>query len=172
MTSRVSLRFWRFAGAIYAHDGVARACLDVQDQIGADIPVLLFAFFCGADGRGRLDAAQIERTIQAIKPWRDGVVVPLRTLRRAMREPIGGISDESLRSRIKRIELAAERRQMDTLSRLLPSSTQGVSLQDRASDAAGNVSVYLTLLSGLSDSAGKRMVELLTNAFLQMPPLA
>jgi uncharacterized protein (TIGR02444 family) len=172
MTSRVSLRFWRFAGAIYAHDGVARACLDLQDQGGADIPVLLFAFFCGADGRGRLDAAQLERAIQAITPWRDGVVAPLRALRRAMRQPIGGITDEALRSRIKRIELAAERRQMDTLSRLLPSFAQGVSLQDRVSDAAGNVSVYLTLLSGHPASARKRMVELLTNAFLQMPSLA
>lgn len=172
MTSRVSLSFWRFAEAIYAHDGVARACLDLQDQGGADIPVLFFAFFCGASGRGRLDVAQIGRAVQAIKPWRDSVVVPLREVRRAMRQPIGGISDETLRSRIKRIELAAERVQMDTLSRLLPSSTQGVSLQDRARDAAENASIYLTLLSGHSASARQRVVELFTNAFLQMTPLA
>jgi uncharacterized protein (TIGR02444 family) len=173
MTSRVSLSFWRFAKTIYAGDGMAEACLTLQDAQGADITLLLFAFFCGADGRGRLDAAQLTRAIGVVQPWQDGVVAPLRAIRRAMREPIGAILDEALRHRIKRIEFAAERRQIDVLSGLLPSARQGVSLQTRLSDAAWNVSAYLSLLPGQAKldtppAAHRLVIERLTNAFVPM----
>jgi uncharacterized protein (TIGR02444 family) len=173
MTSRVSLSFWRFAKAIYAGDGVAQACLTVQDAQGADVTLLLFAFFCGADGRGRLDAAHLKRAIEVVQPWRDAVVAPLRQIRQAMREPIGGILDEGLRRRIKQIELAAERRQMDVLSGLLPSARQGVSLSAKVSDAAENVSAYLSLLPGQAHhlpppAAYSLLIERLTNAFVPM----
>ncbi len=46
---------WTFACAFYGRPGVAAACLALQDEGGADVPLLLYLIWCGRTGR-RLDA--------------------------------------------------------------------------------------------------------------------
>ena len=43
--------FWQFSGAVYAHPGVAEACLDLQDRHGLDVNLLLFCAWAGVQGR-------------------------------------------------------------------------------------------------------------------------
>ena len=39
---------WAFSLAVYGGDGVAEECLDLQERLGLDVNILLFAAFLGA----------------------------------------------------------------------------------------------------------------------------
>jgi uncharacterized protein (TIGR02444 family) len=112
--------FWDFSLAFYAMPGVADACLALQDGCGADVNVLLFLLYRAHEGH-MLSAAEVRHIETLAAPWRQAVVVPLRTLRRTLKAPVGAFQPEvtaALRTEVKRIELAAERVQQETLERL------------------------------------------------------
>ncbi|MCM0019982.1 MAG: TIGR02444 family protein [Tagaea sp.] len=102
---------WGFAVALYARPGVAEACLALQDRHGADIPLLLAIVWHAERGRG---APDLRRWRAVSAAWRDAAVLKLRGLRRALK---GRAEWEKLRTRIKRLELAAERAQLAELAR-------------------------------------------------------
>ena len=116
--------FWQFSLAFYARPGVAAACLELQDNAGADVNVMFYVLFLATQRRQieRDDAAHIDASIKA---WREIAVVPLRTLRRRLKtgvEPIAAADSEALRSAVKRIELEAERIEQEWLERSVPAS--------------------------------------------------
>lgn len=102
--------FWEFSLTIYRRDGVPALCLDLQDRRGADVNILLFAAWAGAACGVRLDAAALARLDTAVAPWREGVVRPLRAVRRRVKG-----EDDGLHARMKAIELEAERIEQDRL---------------------------------------------------------
>ncbi|PKM25746.1 MAG: TIGR02444 family protein [Gammaproteobacteria bacterium HGW-Gammaproteobacteria-13] len=106
---------WRFAEALYQCPDVEAACLLLQTQ-GADVCLLL----CAAWLERRQIACNNERS-EALRniaqPWQQQVVVPLRQLRQSWREQAQ--SDNALaqlREQIKKLELAAEREQLERLA--------------------------------------------------------
>lgn len=110
--------FWDFSLAAYGRPGVAEACLALQDRLGLDVNLLLFALWAGRCGR-RLTAVELATLREASGPWHREVVVPLRGVRRRLK----GAADpahEALRRRIKRDELEAERLEQELLHRALP----------------------------------------------------
>jgi uncharacterized protein (TIGR02444 family) len=106
---------WRFAEALYQRPGVETACLLLQTQ-GADVCLLL----CAAWLERRQIAYCDERTeaLRALaQPWQQQVVMPLRQLRQNWRELAQ--SDNALaalREQVKKLELAAEREQLERLA--------------------------------------------------------
>ena len=112
--------FWDFSLKFYALPEVADAFLELQDRSGADVNVMLFLLYLARAGR-LLGAADIARIDTLAAPWRETVVAPLRSVRRALRSPVGEFqpgATAALRSDVKRIELAAERLQQEMLERL------------------------------------------------------
>ncbi|MEX2629461.1 MAG: TIGR02444 family protein [Tistlia sp.] len=110
--------FWAFSLATYGRPGVAEACLALQDRLGLDVNLLLFCLWAGRCGH-RLSATELAALATAAGPWQQGVVVPLRGVRRRLK----GAADpaqEALRQRIKRDELEAERLEQELLHRALP----------------------------------------------------
>jgi uncharacterized protein (TIGR02444 family) len=101
---------WEFCLALYARPGVAEACLALQDKHGVDIPLLLAVLWHAERGYG---PAPLGRWRTLAKAWRESAVLPLRRLRRDMKGRDGW---EAIRTRIKRLELAAERAQLDSLA--------------------------------------------------------
>ena len=89
--------FWDWAVAAYAKPGVAEACLDLQDSHGQNVPLLLWALWRGGDVAAAVDLA---------RAWEDEVVGPLRGVRRRLKGRAGA---ETLRERVKAVELEAER---------------------------------------------------------------
>ena len=75
---------WTFACDLYGRPSVAQACLLLQDEAGADVPVLLYLIWCARTGRP-VDAAEVVRAEACITSWRGEVIEPLRAVRRAMR---------------------------------------------------------------------------------------
>jgi uncharacterized protein (TIGR02444 family) len=129
---------WEFSLRVYALPGVAEACLELQDRSGADVNLLLFALFA-AELRRRLDSEAFRLLDAAVCRWREDVVRPLRSVRRALKAmPAGSEGGEALglRDLVKRAELDAERLEQSRLEALLP---EGVADDDAA---LSNVDAY------------------------------
>jgi uncharacterized protein (TIGR02444 family) len=138
--------FWRFSLRLYP--AVAETCLALQDRFGVDVNVLLFLLWAAEGGR-KVDAEDARRVIAAVETWNRTVVVPLRTVRRALREPpdlVEPAAAERFRQRVKQIELEAERLQQEGLDRLVPRDDLGGPAASRDSAAGANVEVYAEVL--------------------------
>jgi uncharacterized protein (TIGR02444 family) len=139
---------WRFSLSFYEQPDVARACLELQDEISADVNVLLFLLWQATLGR-RLSEQELRDIESRIAPWRNAAVMPLRSIRRALKDtpgPPGREVVEALRTKVKSLELEAEQLQQATLYQLAQTF---LSRQDRcpAQEAAcANVRSYEQLL--------------------------
>lgn len=109
--------FWQFSLKTYGQEGVAPACIVLQDEAGVDVNIMLYCLWLAAQGRG-LSANDVRAIDGAVAGWRAQVVVPLRNVRRALREPSAAFANEAsqeLRTRLKRVELESERLQQEAL---------------------------------------------------------
>jgi len=103
--------FWRFSSELYGEAEVAAVCLDLQDRLGADVNLLLYALWAGTLGVS-LTSVDLERLDQTIAPWRGEIVEPLRALRRRLKHAVGPLEAGALReirARVAETELMAER---------------------------------------------------------------
>ncbi len=147
---------WAFSLRIYARPGVAQACLALQDKAGMDVNLLLFALWTASRGQ-RLTAADMARVDAATRPWREGVVRPLRAARRALKAQGGTEAAQQLRNQVKRAELEAERLQQAAMEALLPPQTERMS---DAGLARANLAAY-------ADGAGLALPDAETEVLAQ-----
>lgn len=113
---------WDWSTEVYAAPGVADACLHLQDDAGQSVPLLLWAAWIAKTGR-HPDAETLEAACDTARAWTDTTIVPLRTLRRALRSPIpdmGDLARELVRDGIKAVELEAEKHLLAALEVLAP----------------------------------------------------
>jgi uncharacterized protein (TIGR02444 family) len=103
--------FWNFSLALYALDGVAPACLELQETAGIDVNLLLFCSWRARQGIA-LERADLQAVDAAVSTWREDVVHPIRALRQQLREYPGV---EASRLLIKQAELEAERVQQQSM---------------------------------------------------------
>ncbi len=117
--------FWRFSLNFYRQPGVAEACIALQDDCGVDVNLMLFLLWLAASGR-QLSAEHIKQLDQAVRSWRELTIIPIRETRRKLKGAptlVAADKQEALRTKIKAIELEAERLQQEALyakSRALP----------------------------------------------------
>jgi uncharacterized protein (TIGR02444 family) len=137
-------RFWRFSLRFYRHPNVANACIALQDECGVDVNILMFLLWLAA-ARRRIAPSAVETVCATAGPWRDEVVMPLRTLRRRLKDGAPTLVERNLvelfRTRIKAVELEAERLQQEALFALAP----GLATADEPSveaAARANVAAY------------------------------
>ena len=108
---------WRFSLRTYRQPGVADACIALQDECGVDVNVLLFFLWLAAE-KQLVPALNARAVCGQAALWHDDVVAPLRTVRRKLK---GGSTlvehntAELFRTRIKGVELEAERLQQEAL---------------------------------------------------------
>lgn len=156
--------FWDFSLAFYALPGVAEACLALQERCGVDVNVLLFLLYLARVGR-LLSPVDVEKIDALAAPWRQAVVVPLRSVRRALKESVGEFRPDAtaaLRTEVKRIELAAERVQQETLERLFPLGAIGEPHADSAACARIHLERYGARMSGLERDAAELILTRFT----------
>jgi uncharacterized protein (TIGR02444 family) len=135
--------FWRFSLGFYRQPGVSEACIALQDEAGVDVNILLFLLWNATLKRtlSNGDVAELERKVG---PLRDATVIPLRTLRRALRTPPPVVEPgaaEAFRTHVKRVELEAERLQQQTMYELASSMTFG-SASAPGDAARRNIAAY------------------------------
>jgi uncharacterized protein (TIGR02444 family) len=140
--------FWRFSVKFYAVPGVAQACIELQDRAKVDVNLLFFLLWNATERRAlsASEVAEVERTIGA---WRDMAVIPIRDVRRALKSPppiMPADAAEGLRTRIKAVELEAERLQQEALYDLAQSSRLGQPAASAGEAARISVSAYQGVL--------------------------
>lgn len=167
--------FWDFSLRVYASDGVAPACLRLQERHDVDVNLLLFSLWLGEAGRAPADAGQLERLRTLVADWHVKVVKHLRSLRRLMKTPFPGIDDglaQGLRARVQKAEIDAEHVEQIALwqaAEELPAAAPG----DRP-EATGlaNAATYLRLIgarTGGQDAEDLRVI--LAAAFPDAPEI-
>lgn len=103
--------FWNWSLRAYAHPGVEKLLLSLQDRHGLDINLLLWCLWC-ADRFEAPPEIVIRKAADMMRRWSADVTAPLRGVRRALKEPPPQASSpetSSLRDRVTEIELSAEK---------------------------------------------------------------
>jgi uncharacterized protein (TIGR02444 family) len=161
--------FWNFSLEIYSAEGVAEACLDLQERRGCNVNVLLFCCWLAASGRPTLTADRLRAILKASAPWQDEVVKPLRQVRRLLKSrPWNETLPETVdatRRRVADAELAAEHAEQLKLASLhSPPADRDRPPEKRLRAAIGNLGVYAVCLGVTPDAADRRAVAALMRA--------
>jgi uncharacterized protein (TIGR02444 family) len=80
--------FRDFSFAVYTAPGVEGECLSLQGDHGIDVNILLFCAYAAVVAQVLLGAQDLTDIDQEVAGLRDGVIVPLRTCRRMMKQGI------------------------------------------------------------------------------------
>jgi uncharacterized protein (TIGR02444 family) len=136
--------FWRFSLGFYRQPGVADACIALQEESGVDVNLLLFLLWHATRAR-ELSEAEVKDLERRIGAWRDMTVIPLRNVRRALKSPPGLVAAttaEAFRTRIKAVELEAERLQQEAMYGLATPSLLGRAAASPVDAARANAAAY------------------------------
>ena len=109
--------FWTFSLGYYRGAGVSEACLELQDNCGVDVNVMLFLLW-QATLKRQLGATQVKALAEKVGPWQIDVIGPIRGLRRMLKGNAPLLDKgpaELFRTRIKAIELESERLQQEAM---------------------------------------------------------
>lgn len=138
--------FWNYSLMVYQRPGVADACIRLQDQYGLDVNVVLFCIWCGVEGPGRLDASRLAASVEATREWQTRAVVPLRALRRELKDrpcALDAALVEGVRKSVSAAELEAEHAEQILLSSTVADLTWAAGTEAAAVDAAvANLAEY------------------------------
>jgi uncharacterized protein (TIGR02444 family) len=140
--------FWRFSLAFYRRPGVGEACIQLQDACAVDVNLLLFLLW-QASAKRRLSVDEVRTIDDQVRGWRELTVLPLRAMRRTLKGAallIEPGTAEAYRSKIKGVELEAERLQQEALYGLANSMTLGAAESSADAAARANVDAYQTVL--------------------------
>jgi uncharacterized protein (TIGR02444 family) len=132
---------WRFSLAFYARPCVSEALIALQDRVGLDVNLMLFALWLGVSGRS-LTKEELAIADQIARSIRADIVEPLRELRRKLRaDP--DVDIQHLREGIKGLELAAEKVIQVRLGRTARPGGRGADPAARAAAPRANLALYL-----------------------------
>jgi uncharacterized protein (TIGR02444 family) len=136
---------WSFATQFYVRPEVERTLLQLQDEDGLDIPLLITLLYAGRQGLV-FSNDELQTVLAMAEIWQSRVIAPLRDARRALRA-LGSTppdpAQETLRTQTKSAELAAERFVLHRLEELLPKQAPigpGAAIE-------ANLAAYLKILS-------------------------
>lgn len=159
--------FWDYSLSIYRREGVAEACLALQDRHGLDVNLLLYCLWAGSRGH-RLEAGEIGALSAAVGPWHEAVVKPLRAVRRWLKDQRSApkIPAEALRQSIKARELQAEAIEQAILhDRMAIPPAEGTPYC-----AGANLAAYLEFAGIRPDSEDTANLAVLLGACFPEPP--
>lgn len=137
------LSLTEYAGRLYARPGVEPLLLELQDEAGQDVLLLLLACWLGARGV-RANALLWQSLRDRQTPWREQVIEPLRQVRRFL---TGDEEATALRAQVKDCELAAEWQQLARLQQYCEQLAVEALPQEEA------IRTHLLLCSGVGQQA-------------------
>jgi uncharacterized protein (TIGR02444 family) len=161
--------FWNFSLELYGGEGVAEACLDLQERRGCDVNVLLFCCWLGASGRPTLTAERLRTILKVSDVWQAEIVRPLREVRKLLKDRSWASAlpetVEATRRRVADAELAAEHAEQLKLAMLhAPLAERDRPVDKRLRAAVGNLGVYAVCLGVTPDEKDRRAVAALVGA--------
>jgi uncharacterized protein (TIGR02444 family) len=152
---------WAYSLRVYGIERVREIVLGWQDNYGCDVNMLLCCCWLGSQQQ-RLDETQLGVLLEAGAQWRAQCLLPLRSVRRFVREQAAG---DLLYRQLKDAEISAEQWHQQRLFVCIESFGHDLARASASADAAGmdNLQMYCQFLNGVqwSDLA-EEAIELLT----------
>ena len=139
--------FWRFSLKFYRQPAVSDACIVLQDSYGVDVNLLLFLLWLASDDR-RLSAEEIKMLDDNVRDWRNLTIIPIRDVRRKLKGAptlVEADTQEAFRSKVKGVELEAERLQQEALYAFTKSGPLGTEASPPVA-ALANIAAYESVL--------------------------
>lgn len=160
---------WALMLKLYETNGVQPTCLQLQDEYGVGVSVLLSVMILGYLGEPPLTQITTEQTLKRAAHWQQTVIEPLRAVRRRLREVAPADqaeAAESLRKSLLSQEIAAEKIQQALICSDWPPSVACIENRSEClANASANAAMYL-LYIGQSD-ANKKAAEPLLQRLLK-----
>jgi uncharacterized protein (TIGR02444 family) len=157
-------KFWTFSLELYDAEGVAAACLELQDASQLDVNLILFCFWHGS-AYGKIDPELLQNVIELSTEWRSEVVQPLRNARSWMKlNSIPSEQFDSLRERIKADELMAEKFQIERIDSLTLVFNRGRKCVLGNDDAGENIDSLLVAVKIERDEKITSAIEIIRGA--------
>lgn len=140
---------WQYSLRLYSDPTVSAACLELQDECGADVNMLFALLFAASRGL-LLSHSEVSGLDRECEGWRESVIEPLRRVRRL-------IKNDELRAhcdvyqQVKKAELLAERRHQFALAAALERIVAATRTSSPHDAARLNLQAYLPLQNARSD---------------------
>tara|TARA_B100000530_G_scaffold17830_1_gene11877 strand:+ start:717 stop:1226 length:510 start_codon:yes stop_codon:yes gene_type:complete len=143
-----STKFWDFSIQLYDKDGVAEICLNLQEDLGVDVNLLLFCYWI-AHFKYAPSKSTWTQIFEFSGSWKGNIIQPLRETRKSLKKLLRNDPKNSdyaeLIKKLKSNELSAEKIQQEAIQSLLElteTDTQAFSSED----AMTNLSYYFSNL--------------------------
>jgi len=169
---------WKFSTWAYAQPGVEKACLALQDRLGADVNILMFCIWLGyRGGRSGKITQYLSGALKISRDWQKNIIEPLRTSRINFKDTIEN-SDMigsrrqtavTLRESIKKIELQVEELQTVALHALIveiEEEAMKVKSEEQRKAAQKNLNAYFVTIGVKLDAlCTTHVMRILTEVF-------
>ena len=152
--------FWDFSLQHYAKTPAQRHCLQLQEEAGANVNVVLLTLWLAT--QKRLFDHNLVLHHAELLHWHEQVIVPLRQARFGVRQ--SGLS-KRLYQTVKQSELDAERVEQDILYSLLPEFAEASDELTLLELADWNLRAYLKLLPLAAELVGSASEQLVGDVF-------
>ena len=167
---------WDFAVWAYAEPGVEKACLALQNRVGADVNMILFCCWLAYRGTSASQLAQyVGAALKVSREWQRNLVEPLRICRENLKTILEAMIGESriaataLRERIKQCELEMEQLQTLALYGIVidgGKSEMGRAPLEQKDDALNTLTVYFAAIGARLDPLARtHVMRILTAVF-------
>ena len=162
--------FWDYSLVHYGRSEVARACLELQEGVGANVNLVLFCCWLGSSGQV-LTVQDLDEAEEIIRDWNEQVVEPLRGVRRFVQSEFAGFADQEWPQDVKQLELRAERVVQNRLCnwwRTKCGSSTDTDRDDRrklsGEEQLQNLNLYLSRTSDIAIHSGSPLAWPLASA--------
>jgi len=120
---------WDFVLGYYRQQGVSEAAIALQDSAGVDVNMILFLMWLAAR-KHTLAAEDVGAVRDRSIGWQHNVVVPIRNVRRLLKENAPLVEQElalAFRKKVQALELEGEQLQLNAMAALPLKTAQAVS---------------------------------------------
>jgi uncharacterized protein (TIGR02444 family) len=109
---------WDFVLAYYRQQGVSEAAIALQDSAGIDVNMILFLMWLSGQSK-TLAEADMRKLGEASHGWQRSVVVPIRNIRRLLKENAPFVELETAlayRKKVQTLEIEGEQLQLNAMA--------------------------------------------------------
>jgi uncharacterized protein (TIGR02444 family) len=148
--------FWHYSTAVYAREGVAPACLRLQERHGIDVNIVLMCCWCAQEDHRLIDNAEMCRLVGAVSGWHRSVVRELRAVRKRLKGGLPPVPEDLVRlvrERVLQTEIDCEQVEQHLLYQLATVNRPSARAETQVAAAAVNLKTYFSSLHiGLTDA--------------------
>ena len=151
---------WDFVLGYYRQQGVSEAAISLQDSAGIDVNMILFLMWVASQKR-TLAAAEVKTVGDKSIGWQHNVVVPVRAVRRLLKENAPLVEQEAalaFRKKVQALEIEGEQLQLMAMASL----SQGL----KSSSAASTEAAARENLSAFQSVSGKMFPQPAVDGFV------